>query len=245
MKTIRNRFPAVFAFSTALVAAACSASPEGPVASSGGELRAAPGGAGAPCDANAPCAQGFYCAPSPSSPACGPGTCVADPASCPLFETLGVCGCDGKHYLNANCASVNGTASEGACAIGGAQIADVAGTWSRVVSTNAATHEEVDETLVVNADATYELTTIERCYRTPGSICFHPIKVDGESAGTVMVGSNGGFLFQGSCAVGDCSAMATEFRLEHNCLDYAGALHIAVIEPPGSSEANTVYLEKR
>jgi hypothetical protein len=62
----------------------------------------------------------------------------------------------------------------------------------------------------------------------------------------VQAGTNGGFLFEGStCVAGDCSTLATEFRLEHNCAAYTGPLHVSVIEPPGASEsANTYYLEK-
>jgi hypothetical protein len=69
--------------------------------------------------------------------------------------------------------------------------------------------------------------------------------VDGESAGTVVQASNGGFLFQGSCVSGDCSSIATEMRLEHNCQAYDGPVHVSVIEPPGADEyAATFYLEK-
>ena len=139
---------------------------------------------------------------------------------------------------------MDGTTSEGDRAIANAQIADVVGKWGRVVSEDATTHVEYDETLLVNADGTYSLFQTDRCFPTPGYLCSKQIRVDAESTGTVVAGTNGGFLFQGTtCAFGDCSGLATEFRFEHNCLAYDGPLHVSVIEPPGATEASTYYLE--
>ena len=201
--------------------------------------------AGQSCGANASCGAGYYCAPSASSPACGAGTCTASPQNCPSFETVGVCGCDGKAYKNSSCAMMEGTTSEGDRAIAGAALADVAGKWGRVMSQDATNHAEHDETLIVKDDGTYSLTQSDRCFPTPGYVCSKQIRIDGQSTGTVVAGTNGGFLFQNvTCTTGDCSGLATEFRFEHNCAAYDGPLHVSVIEPPGASETFTYYLER-
>ncbi|HEY2518289.1 MAG TPA: hypothetical protein VGI39_45785 [Polyangiaceae bacterium] len=201
--------------------------------------------AGQSCSASAACGTGYYCAPSATSPACGTGTCMASPQNCPSFETVGVCGCDGKAYKNSSCAMMEGTTSEGDRAIAGAAIADVAGKWGRVVSQDATNHVEYDETLIVKDDGTYSLFQSDRCFPTPGYVCSKQIRIDAESTGTVVAGTNGGFLFQGvTCTLGNCSGLATEFRFEHNCTAYDGPLHVSVIEPPGASETFTYYLEQ-
>src|SRR4029077_8351342 len=116
-----------------------------------------------------------YCAPS-GSVACGAGTCKTNPMFCPLHEILGACGCDGTAYMNANCAEVHGTTSEGDRRIAGAAIADVAGSWSRVVSTDLTAHVRVTEALTVGADGTFTLSQAQSCWN-PGHICFHSVRL--------------------------------------------------------------------
>jgi hypothetical protein len=200
--------------------------------------------AGAYCDQSTPCGSGFYCATNATSPACGAGTCTASARFCPGFWTVGVCSCDGNWYINGQCAQMRGSTVLGPRAVAGAAVTDIVGTWARVMSQDTTAGVEYDETLTVNADGTYSLMHTDRCLPAPGKICRDSVRVDGMATGTIAAASNGGFVMQGSCVTGDCSTLATEVILVHNCGDYDGALQIA-ITPPGDNPETTAYYLSR
>jgi hypothetical protein len=196
------------------------------------------------CDQSTPCGSGFYCATDAASPACGAGLCTASPRFCPGLWSVGVCACDGNWFINGQCAQVHGSTVLGPRAIAGAAVTDIVGTWSRVLSQDTTARVESDETLTVGANGTYSLMHTERCLPTPGKVCWHGVRVDAKATGTIAAAANGGFLMQATCVIGDCSTLATEVILVHNCGDYNGALQIA-ITPPGDNPETTAYYLNR
>jgi hypothetical protein len=201
--------------------------------------------AGTYCDQSTPCGSGFYCATDATSPVCGAGICTASPQVCPGLWTVGECTCDGNWYINTNCAQMRGATVLGPRAIAGAAMTDIVGTWTRVISQNTSAGVEYDETLTVDADGTYTLMHTDRCLPKPGNFCWHGVRVNAEATGTIAAGANGGFVMQGSCVTGDCSTLATEVILVHNCGDYNGALQLAITPPSDSPESTAYYLNRQ
>jgi hypothetical protein len=216
-----------------------------PTAASASGTRKHHPAAGDYCDESTPCGAGLYCATDTTSPACGAGVCATSPQVCPSLWSVGECGCDGNWYLNALCAQSHGAAPLGPRAIAGAAVSDIVGTWTRVVSQNLQTRVEVDEALTVAADGTYSLADTERCIPEAGKLCWHSVKIDAKAIGTIAAGANGGFLMQATCAAGDCSTLATEVTLVHDCGNYEGALQLSITPPGDSPESTDYYLVRQ
>jgi hypothetical protein len=199
--------------------------------------------AGDYCDQSTPCGSGFYCATDAASPACGAGVCTASPKVCPGFWTVGECTCDGNWYINGLCAQMRGATVLGPRAIAGATVSNIVGTWTRVISQSG--DVEHDEILTVDGNGNYSLTHSSRCVPNSGRFCWQSVRIEAEATGTIAPAANGGFLMQATCVAGDCSTLATEIILVHNCGDYNGAPQIAITPPGDNPESIAYYLNRQ